>query len=223
MHRLVALLLLIVLSAGTATPARTAESKDSVRVILLFVVKPLDDPSRKGVEAWSQLFEISISSLLADFSGGSDPKTSIEVRVLRENVDAISRDVLEASFGRQPSLQVLKTVGAAGAEATLIVNEIYLGEYKGRLKGAYVYLSRKVIPFDYKITREALAAVTLYAYAMAIAKISPEKARFTVCKVLDRANMYRNSELDPDARNSLEDLFRAISAELEARSCGGKG
>src|SRR5688572_8270654 len=123
MHRLVALLLLIVLSAGTATPARTAESKDSVRVILLFVVKPLDDPSRKGVEAWSQLFEISISSLLADFSGGSDPKTSIEVRVLRENVDAISRDVLEASFGRQPSLQVLKTVGAAGAEATLIVNE----------------------------------------------------------------------------------------------------
>jgi hypothetical protein len=221
MHRLAALLLLIVLSAAAAAPSRAAD--ESSRVILLFVVKPLDEPSRKGVESWYQLFEISISSLLADFSGGSDPKGSIEVRVLRENVETISRDVLEASFGRQPSLQVLKTVGASGGDSTLIVNDIYLGEFKGSLKRAYVYLSRKVIPFEYKITREALAAVTLYAYAMAIAKISPEKTRFTVCKALDRANMYRNGELDPEVRKNLEDLFRAISAELEARSCGGKG
>ena len=50
MHRLAALLFLVVLSFGTAAPARAAESSDGIRVILLFVVEPSDEPSRKGLE-----------------------------------------------------------------------------------------------------------------------------------------------------------------------------
>jgi hypothetical protein len=34
--------------------------------------------------------------------------------------------------------------------------------------------------------------------------------------------MYKDSDLDPEARSYLESLFKAISAELEARACGGK-
>jgi hypothetical protein len=204
-------------------PARAADNVGATRVILLFVITPQDKDSEKGLAQWIQLFDISIHGLLAEFSSsGPDASTSIKVLIDRKDVPRIDQDALEASFGQQPSLQVLKTVGASSGEATLVANEIYLGDFKGRMSVPYVYISRKVIPPDYKITREALAVVTLYAYAMAVAAISPDNRRFTVCRVLDRANMYRNSDLDPDVRSSLENLFRAISAELEARTCGGK-
>jgi hypothetical protein len=222
MYRFAALVLFILALPAAIAPASALENDGKTRIVLLFVVKPPDENSRRGVESWYQLFEINIRSLLSDVSGGG-PDARINVVISRQNVDDMSGNTLEESFGRQPSLQVLKTVGAAGGDATLVVNQIYLGEFKGSLDEPYVYLSRKVIPFDYKITREALAAVTLYAYAMAVAKVAPEKsARFAVCRILDRANMYKSSDLDPDARGSLENLFRAISTELEARACGGK-
>jgi hypothetical protein len=220
-RRLAALLLALLTAA--ALPALGWAADNSTRIILLFVINPPDESSRRGVESWIQLFDINIQSLLADFaSSGPDVSASIKVLISRKNVDSIDQDGLEASFGQQASLQVLKTVGASSGESTLVVNQIYLGDLKGRMSVPYVFISRKVIPLDYKITREALAVVTLYAYAMAVAAIAPENSRFTVCRVLDRANMYRTSDLDPDVRSSLENLFRAISAELEARTCGGK-
>jgi hypothetical protein len=222
-HRLAGFLIAALAAASMLGTARAADNSGATRIILLFIVNPPDENSRRGVESWIQLFDINVQSLLADFSsGGPDAGASIKVVINRKNVDNIDQDGLEASFGQQSSLQVLKTVGASSGESTLVVNQIYLGDFKGRMSGPYVYISRKVIPLDYKIAREALAVVTLYAYAMAVATISPDTSRFTVCRVLDRANMYRNNDLDPDVRNSLENLFRAISAELEARTCGGK-
>jgi hypothetical protein len=142
--------------------------------------------------------------------------------VTTENVDDVDPDMLESSFSRQPSLQVLSTVGRFAGQSTFIENDIYLGDFKGTLSLPYVHISQEVLPGRYKITREALAAVTLYAYAMAIARASPETSRFAVCQVLDRANMYKSSDLDDEARRSLDKLFIAIASELEARACGGK-
>jgi hypothetical protein len=223
MHRLATFLLAAFTAVMMLVPCRAADNPGTSRVILLFVINPPDENSRKGVDAWYQLFDINMQGVLAEFtSGGPDAGVSIKVMINRKDVPNIDQDGLEASFGEQPSLQVLKTVGASSGDATLVVNQIYLGDFKGKMNVPYVYISRKVIPLDYKIAREALAVVTLYSYAMAVATIAGDNSRVTVCRVLDRANMYQKNDLDPEVRTSLENLFRAISAELEARACGGK-
>jgi len=152
----------------------------------------------------------------------SDADRNIKVVVNTENVDDVTPDMLETSFGRQPSLQVLSTVGRFGGQSTFVDNDIYLGDLKGSLPIPYVHISQEILPGRYQIAREALAAVTLYAYAMAVASTSPDN-RYGVCRPLAQAYMYKDrDDLDPEARGHLQNLFRAISAELESRSCGGK-
>jgi hypothetical protein len=211
----------VLIALPSAAALAAASASDSTRVIVLFVVTAPDENAKKGVISWIQSFKNNVRYLLADFSpalGGS----AIKVAVTTENVDDVDPDMLESSFSRQPSLQVLSTVGRFAGQSTFIENDIYLGDFKGTLSLPYVHISQEVLPGRYKITREALAAVTLYAYAMAIAKASPEISRFAVCQVLDRANMYKSSDLDDEARRSLDKLFIAIASELEARACGGK-
>jgi hypothetical protein len=223
MRRFAAILLTAVLAASDAGLARAADNTS--RIILLLVVKPPDENAERGVRSWIQLFQNNVRDLLSDFSSsGSGAGGGIKVEVTTKDVvDTPRQNVLEASFGQQPSLQVLSTVGTYGGQSTLVDNDIYLGDFKGSLSDPYVHISQRILPGEYAITREALAAVTLYAYAMAIAKTSPPgRNRFAVCQVLDRANMYRNSDLDPKARGGLAKLFEAIPAELEARACGGK-
>jgi len=228
MDRSTALLLAFVLAVLPVGRARATDGADQSRSIVVFVVNPPDDNAKKGVTSWIQSFKNNIRYLLADFSpGGPSTNRGIKVVVTTENVDDIDQDTLETSFGKQPSLQVLSTVGRYAGQSTFVENDIYLGDFKGSLNIPYVHISQEILPGRYKITREALAVVTLYAYAMAIAKSiaptsSPDGNRIAVCQVLDRANMYRDSDLDPEARNYLENLFRAISTELEARACGGK-
>jgi hypothetical protein len=224
MRRLAAILFSIVVAVLATGVARAAENADASRAIMVFVVSPPDDNAKKGVISWIQSFKNNIRYLLADFSpAGPTASRGIKVVVTTEDVDDIDQDKLEASFGRQPSLQVLSTVGRYAGQSTFVENDVYLGDFKGSLKLPYVHISQEILPGRYKITREALAVVTLYAYAMAIAKTSPPDGnRFAVCQVLDRANMYKDSDLDPEARSYLENLFKAISAELEARACGGK-
>jgi len=219
--RLLALVTAVLIALPSASAIAAATASDSTRVILLFVVNAPDENAKKGVISWIQSFKNNVRYLLADFSptlGGS----AIKVVVTTENVDDVDPDMLESSFSRQPSLQVLSTVGRFAGQSTFIENDIYLGDFKGTLSLPYVHISQEVLPGRYKITREALAAVTLYAYAMAIARASPETSRFAVCQVLDRANMYKSSDLDDEARRSLDKLFIAIASELEARACGGK-
>ena len=217
MRRFAAILLTMMLAASLVGSARAI---DNNRVILLLVVG--DDKARDGIKSWIYLFQNNVRSLLEDFSSSS-PGGGINLDVVIKDVkEPARRELLETSFTQQPSLQVLSTVGTYGGQSTLVDNEIYLGEFKGSLTIPYIHFSQTVLPGQFKITREALAAVTLYAYAMAIAKAAPDGSRFIVCQVLDRANMYRNSDLDPDARGRLGNLFKAISTELEARACGGK-
>src|SRR5581483_2431029 len=175
----------------------------------------------KGVISWIQSFKNNIRYLLADFSpGGSASRYGLKVVVTTQNVDDIDQDMLEASFARQPSLQALSTVGRYAGQSTFVDNDIYLGDFKGSLSIPYLHISQEILPGRYKITRAAPAAVTLYASAMAIAKTAPpEGNRFAVCQILDRANMYKDSDLDAEARGYLQNLFRAISAELEERAC----
>src|SRR5215471_1093260 len=105
--RRLAMLLLALLSA-VALPAPGRAADNTTRIILLFVVNPPDESSRRGVESWIQLFDINIQSLLADFaSSGPDVSASIKVLLSRKNVDSIDQDGLETSFGQQASLQVL--------------------------------------------------------------------------------------------------------------------
>jgi hypothetical protein len=222
MRKLAAILLTAVLAASATGPARAADNPDTSRIILLLVVKPPDENAEKGVRSWIQLFQNNVRDLLSDFSSSATRGIKVEVAT-RDVPDTPRQNVLEASFGQQPSLQVLSTVGTYGGQSTLVDNDIYLGDFKGSLSDPYVHISQQILPGQYAITREALAAVTLYAYAMAIAATAPpERSRFAVCQVLDRANVYRNSDLDPKARSGLEKLFRAIPVELEARACGGK-
>ena len=225
MHRLVAILLVVALAVSSAiNPARADANPQPSRVILLFVVNPPDDNAKKGVISWIQLFQINLRNLLADFSSGapgSDPVFKVVFNT--ENVDIVpAEDALEASFARQPSLQVLSAVGQYSGQSTFVANDIYLGDLKGSLTKPFVFISREIQPVQYAVTREALAVVTLYAYAMGLAKALPESSgRYVVCRVLDRANMYKGRDLGTDAQN-LDDLFRAISFELELRACGGK-
>ena len=69
---------------------------------------------------------------------------------------------------------VVCVLGINVGNSTLVENYIYLGSLKGSLAIPYVHISQDVRPDRYKITRDALDAVTLYAYAMAVAKALPE-------------------------------------------------
>jgi hypothetical protein len=205
--RLIALVTAALIALPSAAALAAPAAPDATRVILLFVVNPPDENAKKGVISWIQSFKNNVRYLLADFSPAAFGGSAINVAVTTEAVDDMDPVALEISFSRQPSLQVLSTVGRFAGQSTFIENEIYLGDFKGSLSLPYVHVSQEVLPGRYKITREALAAVTLYAYAMAIAKVSPETRRFAVCQVLDRANMYKSGDLE---------------TELDARACGGK-
>jgi hypothetical protein len=222
MHRLAALLLAVLAVASPVAPAHAQDG--DARVILLFVVNPPDENAKKGLVSWIQSFKNNIRFLLADSAAdGSRASRNIKVVVTTENVDDVNPDMLETSFTKQPSLQVVSTVGRFNDKSTFVDNQIYLGDLKGSLPIPYVQISQEILPGRYKITREAVAVVTLYTYALAMEKVlPPDSSRFAVCRVLDRANMYKDSDLDPEARGNLASLFIAISTELEARSCGGK-
>jgi hypothetical protein len=220
------LLLLIAAAVSASAPshAQTQVPSGSVRIILQYVVNPKDDNAKKGVTAWIQAFKNNLRYLLADFtSDASSSNPSITVRLTSKDVDDFDPDTLKDSFQSQSSLQVISTVSWYTGTSTIVDNDIYLGDFKGSLGRPYLHMQQKVEPSGYLVTRDAFAAVTLYAYAMAIANAMPEDAsRYLVCRILDRANLYRNEGLDTDTKNRLADMFKAISFELEQRACGGK-
>jgi len=223
MPRLAATILWFLAASTSLGAAPAVEILEPNRVILLLVVNPTDDLAKKDVTTWLRAFRYNIDHLLGDFAlGGSARNQGIRIVVNQEIVEDVNVDKLSNSFDRQPSLHVLSALGTNVGNSTLVESYIYLGSLKGSLTIPYVHISQDVRPDRYKVTRDALDAVTLYAYAMAVANALPDKNRFVVCRVLARANTYRNSELDTDARRQLDGLFAAISAELEARTCGGK-
>ncbi|QIG91131.1 hypothetical protein [Bradyrhizobium sp. 6(2017)] len=191
---------------------------------MLFVINTPDQNAMNGVTEWIKAFKNNLRFLLADFDSenpGADPV--FKVQLVSKNVETADTDLLESSFQTQPSLQVLSTVGRYAGQSTFVDNDIYLGDLRGRLKAPYVHFSREIAPGLYSINREALAVVTLYAYGMALAKALPaDSSRYVICKVLDRANMYRDRDLGADMKMYFDELFKAISYELEARACGGK-
>ncbi|WP_029078399.1 hypothetical protein [Bradyrhizobium sp. th.b2] len=220
MRRLLAAVLAFALLVTSPTLAETGPT----RVILLFVINTPDQNAMNGVTEWIKAFKNNLRFLLADFDSenpGADPV--FKVQLVSKNVETADTDLLESSFQTQPSLQVLSTVGRYAGQSTFVDNDIYLGDLRGRLKAPYVHFSREIAPGLYSINREALAVVTLYAYGMALAKALPaDSSRYVICKVLDRANMYRDRDLGADMKMYFDELFKAISYELEARACGGK-
>jgi hypothetical protein len=220
MGRFLAIVLALLFLGCRLAPADPAPT----RVIMLFVVSTPDDNAMKGVAAWIQAFRNNLRFLLADFDTeklGPDPV--IKIMLNSKSVETADADFLKTSFQAQPSLQVLSTVGRYAKQSTFVDNDIYLGDLQGRLSNPYVHFSREIEPGLYSITREALAVVTLYAYGMALAKASPEEnSRYLVCRVLARANMYKDRDLGAEMKMYLDDLFKAISSELESRACGGK-
>ncbi len=228
MHRLAAILILILIlivaAVQTTAPARAHGRSGAVRVILQYVVNPKDDNAKRGVTAWIQAFKNNLRYLLADFtSDASDGNPAITIRMTSKGVDDFDPDKLKDSFQSQSSLQVISTVSWYSGTSTVVDNDIYLGDFKGSLSKPYLHVEQKVEPSLYVVTRDAFAAVTLYAYAMAIAKTdSEDRSRYLVCRILDRANLYKNEGLDADTQVRLADMFKAISFELELHSCGGK-
>jgi hypothetical protein len=219
MGRFLAIVLALLFLGCRLAPADTAPT----RVIMLFVINTPDDNAMKGVAAWIQAFRNNLRFLLADFEAeklGPDPV--IKIMLDSKSVEAADADFLKTSFQAQPSLQVLSTVGRYARQSTFVDNDIYLGDLQGRLSNPFVHFSREIEPGLYSISREALAVVTLYAYGMALAKAPEENSRYLICRVLARANMYKDRDLGADMKMYFDDLFKAITFELESRSCGGK-
>lgn len=222
MHRLVALLTAML--AVVAPTAGAAQPATPSRVILMFIVKPPADEARRDVLSWIQTFKNNVRSLLADLQGRPGSTPAIKIVVSTEDVDdVVDADILKNSFGRQPSLQILSTVASYSAPSTRVDNDIYLGDLKGSMADPFIHISTEIQPAQYKQTREALAAVTLYAYAMAIAQTSSaDQNRIPVCNILDTAYKYREGKFEADTQRRLANLFDAIHTELQVRECGGK-
>lgn len=225
MGRVLAVALAMLVATAQAGLAQTAGALvPPGRVILLFAVKPPSGEAKRGLTSWIQAFRGSLRFLIADAIGQPGSMPALKVGVVVQDVEDADSGMLETTFGRQPTLQVLSTVATASAQSTFVNSEIYLGDLVGSLTGPFIYLSREIQPGQYKPTREALSVITLYAYAMAMARSGPRsESRIPVCRILDRANMYRSGDLDPQVLKSLDDLFQAIGRELQERECGGKG
>jgi len=221
MYRIAVLMLLGIVAF--APPAPAASNPTTVRIVWLFVLNAPDENAKNGVLSWAQAFKNNVSSLLTESSAGLGTSNYIKVSVNREFVDDIDRDGLEEKFTKSSSLQSLATVATNDGKSTFVDIDIYVGNLKGKLREPFLHLSQEVVTGRYQISREALAVVTLYTYAMALAEIlPPEINRFGVCQVLDRAYQYSRNQIDAIARKDLEPLFSAISNDLEARACGGK-
>ena len=194
-----------------------ADTKPAVRTILLFVTNP-SEKAKDGWIFWIKSFQIGLRYLMSDFAtAGSDASLTIKVVLTSKQVDdVIDPDVLKNSFESSSHLEVPSTLGLYAGQWTIVKNDVYLGDFKGSLSDPYVYISREITPEMYAITREALAAVTLYAYAMAIAKMLPEDGNpILVCRVLARANRYKDQSMGAEMEASLDGLFKAISTELK--------
>ena len=221
MYRVAAFLLLAVVAFSFPAPA--APKPEPIRIVWLFVLNAPNENAKNGVVSWAQAFKNNVSSLLTEASAGLGAKNYIKVSVNREFVDDIDRDGLEEKFTKSSSLQSLATVATFDGKSTFVDIDIYVGNLKGKLNEPFLHLSQEVVTGRYQISREALAVITLYTYAMAIAEIlPPEINRLGVCQVLERAYQYNRNQLDAIARKDLEPLFTAISSDLAARACGGK-
>jgi hypothetical protein len=224
--RLAVLLLVATTSIALCGGVCADNASAAKRVILLFVVNSPDPNAKSSMQSWVQAFQINLRHVLGDFSSATtDPVISIDFR--SQSVDDVPADsMLASSFDSQPSLQVLSAVGQVAGQSTFVENDIYLGDLKGSLAKPYIFLSREIVPKDYARARDAITVVTLYAYAMALAKALPQDNRgYIVCRILDQAHVYGpkgTQALGDDVQGYLDVLFHAISAELESRSCGGK-
>src|SRR3972149_1520903 len=110
MSRLAAVVVGTLVAISAISVARAQD--DKTRLVLLLVAVP-DQNAKKDVNTWILLFKNNIRFLLTSSSSiGSGASRLINVIVKSEDVDDIDADLLEMSYGKQPTLQVLSAVGA---------------------------------------------------------------------------------------------------------------
>lgn len=191
------------------------------RIVFLSLTDPPDLGARTGLQTWAQRFGLGLEGLIAEVEF-KEKAGQTKITIRRHDVpNPIPRKELEDWWLSARTLHAVRAVAAQQDKITIIDSDIYLGDLKGTLSTPYVQITQFVEPGSYKVARDALSIVTLYAVAMDIAKhLPPGASQSRVCQPLQKANLYRQ-DFNDKVRKELEDLFKAVQDNLESRGCRG--
>jgi hypothetical protein len=205
-----------VLIAANVSVAEAAS--DHQKTIYLLLVKPPNDAAHQGMIAWSQLFSNNRDTLLSGLQSPNNER--YWVSVYSKEVPAASRRELQAWWSVSESYISLSAVATQDDKITAIDNDIYLGDLAGALSDPFLHVTQEITPRSYRISRDALAIITLYAYAMDIARNLPvSSSQGPVCAALSRANLFWDG-LTNEVHVDLQLLHERVVAELASRRCG---
>jgi hypothetical protein len=195
------------------------------RAISLLLVQSPDNEADNGLLIWSTLFKRNLGVLLSDISAplNNAPGTAIrDVYVRTISVSDANRDDLRQWWLNAPSLQSISVFATKLEGSVSIDNDIYLGTLHGTLPDQFIHFSQDITPTKYKITRDALAIVTLYTYAMDLASVTTHlPSAGSLCRALSKAHSYQIG-VDQALRAELATLFSAIDKALDQHKCAGR-
>ena len=194
--------------------------------IFLIITKPPDPAAYSQLLSWSQMFGNNLRNLTAGVSndtqtsGVSDlPKIKIKQQEVARVVDS---DALQAWWNSASALEAVSAIAVQKNEITIADDDIFVGNLKGSLTSSFLHVRQEIVPSEYQVSHDQLAIITLYTYAMDVAKTLPTSAGLSpICRPLDKANQYASTLAAP-ARTQLDLLLQAIKAELDLHHCGAK-
>lgn len=207
-----------------ASNASEAVHSNPDSVVFLLAVTPADDVARKGISSWVQLFRNNIGVLLTGIGSSDDisPSIAANIQVIYKELPTVSRSDLKAWWESAHSLSTLSAVATQDEKSTFVDNDIYLGDLKGTLTDAYLHVTQELKPGRYKLSRDALAIVTLYTYAMDAIKTKQTGSHLhSACLALGKAYLYQD-DLDIQTKLDLDTLLSAVATALEKLDCRGK-
>lgn len=223
-HITTILIAIVLLTMGSGVAAKNAFA-DGKNIIYFILITPPNPQAREGMISWFQFFRNNIDALVAGLRSPKDltpnPDAS-DIDVRSQEVVSADRNDLVAWWHSAPRvLHALRAVTFQSENSTIIDADIYLGSLKGSLNDAFVHINQVVVMSKYRVNRDAVSIITLYAYAMSkVQEQKDPKDNYLICQALEKAYLYRDG-LDDELRAELANLLQALVDGLQIYKCGG--
>lgn len=214
--RLPVIILGIALLLGSVGYANAQDEPPRLTVWFFRVQAP--NPAAKiGFDEWQSLFSNNFATFAKRAASGATYLEGLNF----DGADTLTPpnlDIMRRRWREVGALQVIGPVSVQDHGATLISSTIFLGDLQGTLPSDFLDVRQRVITSDYKVTRDSIALVTLYALAMDAERLKRQAA--ITCGLLSEA---RTIAADLNLKKlKLEPLGTAINTSLKNNACGAR-
>lgn len=213
---LVPIILGVALPFDSVAQANTQGQQPRLSV-WMFRVQSQDEAAKSGFNEWHSLLSNNLPSLAKLASSGATylEKLSFDGT---DRQEPPTLDLIRTRWNEARALQVLSAVSLRDKDVTIIDSQVFLGDLRGHLPSDFLHVRQRVVTSDYRITRDSIALVTLYALAMDSERLKRQAA--ITCGLLSEA---RSIADDLNLKKlELESLGIAIKTSLKTNACGAR-